>query len=474
VDALQCVVDRHDIFRTSIVWEGLREPVQVVWRHSKLTNVEVSLDDDATDPVQALLGIGMSMDLGRAPLIDLHVMELPETGRWLGLVRIHHMVRDHTAVEILLREVRAFLGGRGGGLAEPLPFRDFVAQARGGVERVEHERYFAGLFGDVSEPTAPFGLVDVRGDGASVTRARVPFDDELHGRLREVSRRLGTSAATVMHVAWARALAAVSGRDDVVFGTVLFGRMNSGTGSDWTPGPFMNTLPVRARVDGAGVLAAVSAMRGQLAGLLEHEHAPLSVAQRASGVPGDTPLFSALFNYRHNKTVDRTWEPGADEAPETAMEGIRRVYARERTNYPLMVSVDDNGDRISVAVDAVDVVDSQGVAVLVRTVVENLVGALEVALDGGVEVSLGGVEVLGEVERRRLLVEWNGVDADAGVDVGVGVGVTLVGLFEAQVVRSPGAVAVVVGGVGVSYGELDVRANRLARLLVGRGVGPES
>ncbi|MFH8295453.1 condensation domain-containing protein, partial [Streptomyces sp. NPDC018059] len=378
-DALQQVVDRHDIYRTSIVWEGLREPVQVVWRDVTLPVTDVILDPEGGDPVEQLLTAGgLRMNLGEAPLIRLHAARVPGTGRWLALLRAHHVVRDHTALEIVFNEVQAILAGRGRELTQPLPFRTFVAQTRGAVERSEHERYFADLLGDVTEPTAPFGVADVRGDGAGAVREVVPFDTELTVRLREVSRRLGASPATVMHVAWSRVLAAVSGREDVVFGTVLFGRMNAGEGADQVPGPYMNTLPVRVRTDSHGVRAAVSEMRGQLAQLLEHEHAPLVVAQRASGVTGDTPLFTALFNFRHNP--GRSAEERADTRRHEGMDGMRAVFTRERTNFPLMVSVNDNGDLFTLAVDAVAPIDPRMVGEFVRTAALNLVSALESSL----------------------------------------------------------------------------------------------
>ncbi|WP_030873041.1 condensation domain-containing protein [Streptomyces sp. NRRL S-37] len=95
-EALQRVVDRHDIYRTGIVWEGLREPVQVVWRHAELHVEEVSPDPHAADPVAELVACGgLSIDLGRAPLIGLHIAAVPDSGEWLALVRAHHMVRDH-------------------------------------------------------------------------------------------------------------------------------------------------------------------------------------------------------------------------------------------------------------------------------------------------------------------------------------------------------------------------------------------
>ncbi|MGW0885870.1 amino acid adenylation domain-containing protein [Streptomyces sp. NPDC002671] len=462
--ALQQVVDRHDILRTAIVWEDLREPVQVVWRHAQLPLAEVELDPQVVEPVEQLLAVGgLSMDLGRAPLLGLHAARV-SGGRWLLLIRVHHMVQDHTGLELLLGEVEMLLSGRGEELPEPLPFRDFVGQARGGMERAEHERYFAGLLGDVDEPTAPYGQLDVLGDGSGVVRARLRLAPELEVRLREAARGLGASPATVMHVAWARVLAAVSGRDDVVFGTVLLGRLSAVGGADRVAGPFINTLPVRVRVGGLAPRAAVAAMRDQLAALLEHEHASLALAQQASGVAGRTPLFTSLFNYRHNAV--RPDAAGGDAVLQDAVgDGIRLVYAREADNYPLSVSVDDDGDGggLAVAVDAVAPIDAQAVATLVATATENLVAALENDADR----SLSAVDILDEAERQRVVVEWN----DTAVEVPQA---TVTELFEAQVARTPDAVAVVADGVEVSYRELDARANRLAHHLLGQGVGAES
>ncbi|MFC7479092.1 amino acid adenylation domain-containing protein [Luedemannella flava] len=312
----------------------------------------------------------------------------------------------------------------------------------------------------MTEPTAPFGLLDIRGDGTDVVSEVVQIDGDQVAQLREVSRRLGVSTATVLHVAWARVLAVLAGRDDVVFGTVLFGRMNAGEGADRVVGPFINTLPVRVRTGRVGVRAAVEQMQAQLAALLEHEHAPLAVAQQAAGVEGDAPLFTSLLNYRY--VGGEAQQGDADE--QLRIQGIRQVYVRVQNSYPLTVSVNDAGAAgLSLSILAVDTVDARGVGMLMRTAMADLVATLTTSPDA----TLNNVDVLDPDTRELVLDRWNDT-ATGGLDEPV------IGRFERQVAVAPHAVAVVGDGVTLSYAEVDAAANRLARHLRGTGVGAES
>ncbi|MFF4221228.1 condensation domain-containing protein, partial [Streptomyces nondiastaticus] len=341
----------------------------------------------------------------------------------------------------------------------PVPFREFVAQARLGVSREEHEKFFAGLLEGVSEPTAPYGLLDVHGDGTNVDEARLAVDAGLAERLREQARRLGVSPATLFHVVWARVVAATSGRDDVVFGSVMFGRMQAGAGADRTPGLFINTLPVRVPTGRVSVTDAVRGMQAQLADLLVHEHAPLTLAQQASALVADAPLFTSLLNYRHQDA-----DSGSGDELDLGLDGVDLLYTRERTNYPLTVSVDDSGTGFGLTVQAAAPIDPAAVCALVHAVADGVVSALEEA-SPSVPSDLTQVRALGEAERKHILEEWNDTVRDVPA-------VTLPELFRARVELCPEAPALVFEGGELTYAELDARVNRLARLLISRGVGP--
>jgi arthrofactin-type cyclic lipopeptide synthetase C len=463
VAALQGVIDRHDILRTAVVWEDVREPVQVVWRRARLPVETVRLEAEAGDAAAQLRArfdnARDRLDVRTAPLMRVVMAEDAAHGRWLLSWRLHHLVGDHTTLAVVRREIWAHLAGRQETLPAPLPFRTFVAQARLGVSRDEHRAYFSALLGDVTEPTTPFGLADVLGTGTDVVAVREEVDPDLLQRLRGRARMLGVSTASVCHLAFARVLATASGRSDVVFGTVLFGRMQGGEGADWVPGLFMNTLPMRVRLDATGVEDGVRQVQAQLAELLRHEHASLALAQRCSGVRTPAPLFSAFLNYRHHQHV--TGPPSTDLVG--ASEGIRFVSADDRTNYPFALSVDEGETRMLLTAEAAPPCDPARVCRYMHCALANLLEALERAPATPVR----RLDVLPASERRDLLETWNATTTPYPHDR------CAHELIETQAMERPDAIAVAAEDQVLSYGELNRRANRLSHHLRGLGVGSD-
>ncbi len=444
-----------------MLWEGFRQPVQVVWRKALLIQQELILDPAVGDVAAQLHERFDSrqhrLEITRAPMLRLVYAHDADNDRWLGMLLFHHMALDHTALEVVQQEMQAHLLGQAGQLGVAMPYRNYVAQARLGVSAEAHEIFFRDMLGDVDEPTLPFGLQDVQGDGSDIEEARQDVEAGLSRRLRAQARLLGVSAASLYHLVWAQVLGKVSGKDDVVFGTVLLGRMQGGEGADRALGMFINTLPLRVSVGQTGVRAGVKATHARLTALLGHEHAALALAQRCSGVQAPTPLFSALLNYRHTAVATSA------EAL-SAWNGIQVLGGEERTNYPLMLSVDDQGEAFSFTVMTPARIGAQRLCGYVQHTLESLVAMLEQQPD----LPLQQVSILPTSESEKLLVTFNATAADYPRQQ------TIHGLFEAQVQRTPDAVAVIRGGQRLSYGELNERANRLAHYLRKQGVQPDS
>ncbi|UJB21510.1 MULTISPECIES: non-ribosomal peptide synthetase [Lysobacter] len=459
VQALQTVIDRHDVLRTAVQWEGLPEPVQVVWREATI-EVETLVLDGAdveahlrayTDPSHYRL------DVRSAPQMRGFAAFDASQQRWLLVLLQHHLIMDHITSDLLMQELALIQSGRGDELSEPVPFRDFVAQARLGVSVQEHESYFREMLGDVEEPTAPFGLKDVQGGGQDIREAHRAVDSDLSRRIRAQVKALGVSAASVFHWAWGQVLAKTTGQEDVVFGTVLFGRMHGGSRADRAMGLFINTLPVRIRLGEASVRDSIRRTHASLSQLVWHEHAPLALAQRCSALPSSTPLFSALLNYHYSAgALGIDLELGWGE-------GVELLDFKERTNYAFNLSVDDQGQDFHLGLQITSKIDAQRIGDYMHRVLEQLVDALEHAP----ETPAWRIGVLAQAERQQVLEAHNATQRDYSQ------GQCVHRLFEQQAVRTPEAIAAEQDGHSLSYAELNARANRLAHHLRTLGVGAD-
>ncbi|WP_256046887.1 condensation domain-containing protein, partial [Xanthomonas translucens] len=337
LDALDQVIARHDILRTGVVWQHLRVSVQVVWRQATLPrHVHVFDGPDRTTALQHWMHAPeAALRLQQAPLIHAHLADDPDTGRWLLGLQHHHLAMDHTTLELLIEEVRAHLAGQQHQLPTPLPFRDFVAHTLAGVSAQEHQAFFTKMLGDIETPTAPFGVFAPVRDLESLQHLHQELPTTLAQAVRAQARRHGVTAASLFHLAYALLLARSSGRDEVVFGTVLFGRMHASAGVDRVLGMFLNTLPIRLGGRGHNVVQALHHTQQALARLFHHEHAPLALAQRCSAVEPTLPLLNAMLNYRYaggSNVLGDEAHPHHDVLHE-----VQHIGAQERTHYPLAV-----------------------------------------------------------------------------------------------------------------------------------------
>ncbi|WP_122446345.1 non-ribosomal peptide synthetase, partial [Pseudomonas viridiflava] len=446
--ALQQVIERHDILRTALFWEGLQAPVQVVWRKATLRVDAVELQDLDDAP---------RMDLTQAPLLHLVHAHDPATGLIAAALRFHHVVMDHVALDVLGQELQSILLGDHAQLAEPVPYRNYIAQVLQGPDDAAHEAFFREQLGDINEPTLPYGLAFASQEDIP-HEARLVLDDALCHKVRDQSRLLGVSAASLMHLAWAQVLGHLSGRESVVFGTVLLGRLHGTEGVERALGVFINTLPLRIELGSQSVRDAVLDTHRRLTGLLAHEHAQLALAQRCSALPAGAPLFNTLLNYRHSAA-----HKAADDATVQAWQGIEVLNAEERSNYPLTLSVDDLGEGFSFTAQATPGIEPQRICDYLHEALTHVILALEQQPD----TDMTQLAILPAAERQELLSVFNDTRRDYPRKQPVH------RLFEQRAARHPDRVAAEHGQRSMTYGELNGQANRLAHYLIEQGIAPD-
>ncbi|BBG30329.1 non-ribosomal peptide synthetase modules [Zymobacter palmae] len=451
--ALDAVIARHDVLRTAVLWEGLPEPVQVVWRQVQMVVEEVRLGDGPAAEV-LMAGNPVRMALDTAPLLRARIAYDTVQSRWLMALQYHHIVDDATSLQQLVREAQAHIDGCIDTLPPSYPFRHYVAQTRSSQHVAESKAFFTDMLGSLTTPTLPYGMADVRGDGRDARSASLPLPDALTAALRTLARQRNLNVASVCHLAWARVLSLLSGQQDVVFGTVLVGRMKAG--AEHALGMFINTLPVRVELADTSVVQAADTLRARLAELLAHEQAPLSLAQRCSQIAAPAPLFSALLNYRHT-----TLNP--QQGGLTLWDGVEVLSAEENTNYPLVLCIDDDTEHLTLSVKSAPPIEASRVAAYMQTALAALTKALQESPDCAVM----SLPVVPEDERFSVLdLGATRANHDRAL--------CLHELFEQQAAERPEAVAVCCDGDTVSYGQLNAQANRLAHALVTQGVTPDS
>jgi len=464
--AWQRVVDRHPILRTAFMGETLKEPVQVVQRQAKLPLQRHDWHHLSPAEQEARLEAFLRADrrcgfkLSDAPLMRLAIIRLAADA-YRFVWSYHHLLLDGWSVPILLKEVfalyEAFRCDQELYLQQSRPYRDYIVWLKR-QDLAAAEAFWRRMLQGV---TAPTPLVVDRVPGS------MPAQEESHDE-RETRLSAATTAAlhalarqqqvtlnTLVQGAWAVLLSRYSGEEDVVFGVTVAGRPAELVGAEAMVGLFINTLPVRVRVPpDTGLLAWLKELQTRLVEVRQYEYSPLAQVQGWSAVPRGMPLFESLVVFE-NYPVDTARQPHSGVE-------IRDVRAVEQTSYPLTVVAGPGPELLlRIAYDG----HRFDVATIGR-----MLGHCRIVLEGMVAhpaQRLADVPLLTAAERQQVLVDWNYTATDYPQ------GQCLQALFEAQVERTPDAIALVYDEQQLTYRALNRRANQLAHRLHALGVGPE-
>ncbi|MFB4311445.1 amino acid adenylation domain-containing protein [Actinomadura sp. GTD37] len=296
-------------------------------------------------------------------------------------------------------------------------------------------------------------LVGAPADPATAGELHRPLPPGLAERLDAVARDRGVTPGTLFETAWGLVLMGLTGRDDVVFGASVSGRHPDVDGVESMVGLLFNTVPVRVRAGAADTAAAVlDRVQAARSELFDHASAALADVQRATGLG---TLFDTLFVFQNF--------PGMPTGRGFGPDGDLRVIGREvrdATHYPITMVVEPGaGLRVMYRGDAFTGPEAERVADRYLQVLRQLAD--------DPESPCHRLDLLLPEEHDRLRRDWDGARHPVPE-------LTVAELLAERAADQPGDLALVsLPGVRLTYGELNAEVNRLARLLLANGAGPE-
>ena len=470
--AWQHVVDRHAIMRSSFRWEGLDEPLQTVhaaailewhredWRgfseSKQCERLETYLSDDRA----------REFNLDERTLNRMALFRTGET-RYKFVWTFHHAIIDGRSLVIILKEVFAVYNALGKSrtldLPRSKPYRDYI-QWLGDQDLSEAESFWREALQGFASPTLLAIDCEPGGadpDGAAFAASRykeqeITLAASVTSRLRTLAEESEITLNTLVQGAWALMLSRYSGEEEVVFGATRRCRRSSLADADSIVGLFINTLPMRVTVNGTRrLLPWLKEIRAHHVALRKVEHTPLVKIQEWSEVSRGRALFDSILIFEGYELNSFLQSLGEDWKS-------REFEIHEQPTYPMELSAWAGEELLfRLAYDSRRFDDDAitrmlgGLATLLKAIAENP------------DQRLASLPLLDDEERHRLLVERNATRADYSANS------CIHHLFELQAERTPAATAVVLGGEGLTYGQLNERANQLARRLRGLGVGPD-
>ncbi|MCC5624267.1 condensation domain-containing protein, partial [Nostoc sp. CHAB 5715] len=465
--AWQRVVDRHPSLRTSFYWEDLDKPYQIVYRQVDLPWEfqdwrKLSLQEQQKQLKVFLKADGdRGFELSQAPLIRITLIQVADD-TYEFVFSFHHILMETWSINWLWKEFyefyQAFCQGKDLYLERPRPYREYIAWLQQ-QDLHKAEAYWRQKLKGFTVPT-PIEVGNISTSNfyqeEEYDRQQIQVSASLTTALKSFARKHQLTLNIVLKGAWALLLSHYSKESDVVFGATSSGRPAQLQEAESMVGLFINTLPLRVQVDSDAFLAPwLKKLQAEEVEMRKYEYSPLVKIQQWSEISRGLQLFDSILDFE-NELVDYNQGVLAQSigiAKSQLFDESQSLF--DWTNYPLSVNVAPKSDLLNLSI-------SYDTRCFDNATIGRMLGHLETLLEGFVtnpKTKLRELPMLTSKESYQILRKWNDTKVEYPQQQ------CIHELFEAQVEKTPDAIAVVFENQQLSYRELSQRANQLAHYL---------
>lgn len=467
-EVLNKLVDRHEALRTSFKYidgELVQHIAQNIdFKHDyikipekyKAMREEHLLEELANDYL-------IPFDLEKAPLLNVSVFEL-NFNRYFILFNMHHIVSDGTSVAILLKE---FVRLYNGDVLEPLKvqYKDytswygkFINDISERSEFKKQEKFWSKVLGgelpvlDMPQDFARNSSQSFEGDTASIK-----IDKELTAKLKNLAGNTGTTLYQVMFAAYNILLHKYTGQNDIIVGTPVSGRNHADLEN--IVGMFVNTLALRNSIEREkSFISILEEIKSSTLDAFDNQDYPLENILSTLDIKknsGRNPLFDTIFTLQNIDSVS---------IESKGMKFIPYKLQSKTAKFDMTFTISE--EKYEMELDVEFCIKLYRSETIKRLMVHYLTILDKITKNP--EMKIGQIDIIPNEERAFILNDFNDTSGNFENDK------TIIELFEEQVENNPNNVCLVYDDKTMTYKELDREANRLAHVLIDKGVKQNS
>lgn len=460
-NSMNSLMERYDILRTTFLHEGYDRPIQVVLKERKIDFLFIDVREECLEKSKEeikksyqSIQIAEKFDLSRDVLMRLMVLQTAED-EFEFIWGYHHILMDGWCMSIITSELKnIYLAKKSGveiSLPQTEPFSRYIQwlESRNKKESLNYWRGYVENYNNlISLPRIDQPYLDDQ--PYNLDSEELLISKEVAGGLQRVSEKCSVTVNTIIQCAWGILLGRYNNFDDVVFGSVVSGRPAELEGMEQVVGLFINTVPVRIKMEPEAEIGDLlhtvqkTALEGD-----KYHYNPLSEIQALSKAGNN--LITCVMVFENYPVADEITNTNTDKkAPEDFT--ITDVQFYEPTNYDMMIFVVP-GDEIFIRMD-------YNTNIYARETIENALGHLKNIIrqiTTNVTLPLKDIVLLSDQERHHQLYDFNDtyLDFDRGL--------TINSIFEKTAAEHGDRTAIVFQGKSLSYSELNERSNQLAQ-----------